>query len=178
MEIPEGSEPESPKLGVQEHQNQSRSVGLLLDPENEATRFVIFVWWIEQIRLNIETPWENTLVKPLQSIQMVSMRSVEDNHRRIRSIVKDLVTDTPLSYPFMDLLKLLIWNCYGAGNNTFKRNLVEIIRVHKSEILILLETNVVFSTMGNFFNRLGFTASTTVDPISRSGGIWIVWDTI
>ncbi|CAL5422617.1 unnamed protein product [Camellia sinensis] len=31
--------------------------------------------------------------------------------------------------------------------------------------------------MGNFFNRLGFTASTIVDPVGRVGGIWIVWDT-
>ncbi|XP_028055196.1 uncharacterized protein LOC114259389 [Camellia sinensis] len=31
--------------------------------------------------------------------------------------------------------------------------------------------------MGNFFNRLGFIASTIVDPIGRVGGIWIVWDT-
>ncbi|KAI7985906.1 hypothetical protein LOK49_LG14G02233 [Camellia lanceoleosa] len=71
---------------------------------------------------------------------MVSMRSVEDDHQRIRSIVKDLVTDTSLHYPSIDLLKLLIWNCRDVGNNTFKRNLVEIIRVHKPEILILMET--------------------------------------
>ncbi|KAI8029071.1 hypothetical protein LOK49_LG01G03937 [Camellia lanceoleosa] len=108
---------------------------------------------------------------------MVSMRSVEDDHRCIRSIVKDLATDTPLHYPSMDLLKLLIWNRCGASNNTFKRNLVKIIRVHKPEILILMETKMAFGTMGNIFNRLGFTVSTFVDPIGKSGGIWIVWDT-
>ncbi|KAI8013993.1 hypothetical protein LOK49_LG05G00296 [Camellia lanceoleosa] len=77
----------------------------------------------------------------------------------------------------MDLLKLLIWNCRGAGNKTFKHNLVEILRSHKLEILIVMETKVAFSKMGNFFNRLGFTASTIVDPIGRVGGIWILWDT-
>ncbi|XP_028098516.1 uncharacterized protein LOC114298184 [Camellia sinensis] len=30
--------------------------------------------------------------------------------------------------------------------------------------------------MGNFFNQLGFIASTVVDPTGRMGGIWIVWD--
>lgn len=40
-----------------------------------------------------------------------------------------------------------------------------------------METKVAFSTMGNFFNKLGFTASTIVDPIGKSGGIWIVWNT-
>ncbi|XP_028113727.1 uncharacterized protein LOC114311755 [Camellia sinensis] len=77
----------------------------------------------------------------------------------------------------MDLLKLLFWNCRGAGNKIFKRNLVEIIRSHKPEILILMETKVAFSRMGNFFNRLGFTASTIVDPVSRVSGFWIVWYT-
>ncbi|XP_028123763.1 uncharacterized protein LOC114320887 [Camellia sinensis] len=65
----------------------------------------------------------------------------------------------------MDLLKLLFWNCRGAGNNNFKRNFVEIIRTHKPEIIILMETKVPFSSMGNFFNRLGFTTSTFVDPV-------------
>lgn len=49
MEIPENTELEQPKTGVQEHRNQSRVVGLLLDPENEVTHLVIFVWWIEQL---------------------------------------------------------------------------------------------------------------------------------
>ncbi|KAI8023817.1 hypothetical protein LOK49_LG03G00556 [Camellia lanceoleosa] len=108
---------------------------------------------------------------------MASMRSEEADCRRIRSIVKDMVTDSPLIYPSMDLLRILFWNCRGADNNNFKRNLTEIVRAHKPEILILMETKVPFSKMGNFFNRLGFTASTIVDPIGRVGGIWIVWDT-
>ncbi|XP_028105291.1 uncharacterized protein LOC114304330 [Camellia sinensis] len=77
----------------------------------------------------------------------------------------------------MDLLKLLFWNCRGAGNKNFKRHLTEILRTHKPEILILMETKVQYSKMGNFFNRLGFTASTIVDPVDRVGGIWIIWNT-
>ncbi|KAL7212328.1 hypothetical protein ACSBR2_015082 [Camellia fascicularis] len=77
----------------------------------------------------------------------------------------------------MDLIRILFWNCRGAGNNKFKWNLVEIIKTPKPEILILLKTKVPFSKMSDFFNRLGFTASSTVDPGGRVGGIWIVWDT-
>ncbi|KAI7983216.1 hypothetical protein LOK49_LG15G00335 [Camellia lanceoleosa] len=40
-----------------------------------------------------------------------------------------------------------------------------------------METKVVYSQMSNFFNRLGFTASSVVDPVGRVGGIWIIWDT-
>ncbi|CAL5362434.1 unnamed protein product [Camellia sinensis] len=107
---------------------------------------------------------------------MASLRSVEDDHRRIRSIV-DLEGSFPPTFPSMDLLRILFWNCRGAGNNKFKCNLVELIKLHKPEILILMETKVAFSTMNNFFNSLGFTASSTVDPVGRMGGIWIVWDT-
>ncbi|KAI7994372.1 hypothetical protein LOK49_LG11G02190 [Camellia lanceoleosa] len=40
-----------------------------------------------------------------------------------------------------------------------------------------METKVSFSSLGNFFNNLGFSASTVVDPIGRVGGIWLLWDT-
>ncbi|KAI8019049.1 hypothetical protein LOK49_LG04G00938 [Camellia lanceoleosa] len=116
-------------------------------------------------------------MKPFHSIQIASMRAVEADHKRIRSILKDWVTDSLLTFPSIDLLKLLIWNCRGAGHKTFKCNLVEILRSHKPEILILMETKLAFSKMGNFFNHLGFTASTIVDPIGKVGGIWILWDT-
>ncbi|KAI7991201.1 hypothetical protein LOK49_LG12G00888 [Camellia lanceoleosa] len=77
----------------------------------------------------------------------------------------------------MNSMKILIWNCRGAGNNTFKRNLRELLNIHKPEILVLMETKVPFSSLGNFFNNLGFSASTVVDPVGRMGGIWMLWDT-
>ncbi|KAL7259319.1 hypothetical protein ACSBR1_005252 [Camellia fascicularis] len=64
-----------------------------------------------------------------------------------------------------------------TDNNNFKRTLVEIIRSHKPEILVLMETKVAYSRMSNFFSRLGFTASSIVDPVGRVDSIWIIWDT-
>ncbi|KAL7237498.1 hypothetical protein ACSBR2_003739 [Camellia fascicularis] len=110
------------------------------------------------------------------SIQMASLRSVEDDHRGIRSIIKELAVRDPPPYPSMDLLRLLFWNCRGVGNKKFKRNIVEIIKTHKPEILVLMETKVAYSQMSNFFNRLRFTASSVVDPVGRVG-VWIIWDT-
>ncbi|KAI8011548.1 hypothetical protein LOK49_LG06G02178 [Camellia lanceoleosa] len=52
----------------------------------------------------------------------------------------------------------------------------ELISNHKPEIIILMETKVPFSSMGNFFNNMGFTAATIVDPVGRAGGIWLLWD--
>ncbi|KAL7249654.1 hypothetical protein ACSBR1_011776 [Camellia fascicularis] len=53
----------------------------------------------------------------------------------------------------------------------------ELISNHKPEILILMEKKVPFSSMVNFFNNMGFTAATIVDPVGRVGGIWLLWDT-
>ncbi|KAL7196428.1 hypothetical protein ACSBR1_036443 [Camellia fascicularis] len=77
----------------------------------------------------------------------------------------------------MDSINMLFWNCRGAGNNAFKGNMRKLISIHKPAILILMETKVPYSSMGNFFNNLGFTAATIVDPIGRARGIWLLWDT-
>lgn len=108
---------------------------------------------------------------------MASMRSKDQNHRRIRSIIKFLVTDPLPNYPTMDSLTMMFWNCRGVGNNAFKRNMRELIKSHKLAILILMETKVPYSSIGTFFNNMGFTVATIVDPIGRSGGIWLLWDT-
>ncbi|KAI7983117.1 hypothetical protein LOK49_LG15G01485 [Camellia lanceoleosa] len=62
-------------------------------------------------------------------------------------------------------------NCRGAGNNTFRRNMRELIQTHKPGILILMETKVQYSYMGNFFSNMGFSAATIVNPVGRSGGV-------
>ncbi|XP_028112500.1 uncharacterized protein LOC114310648 [Camellia sinensis] len=77
----------------------------------------------------------------------------------------------------MNSLNILVWNCRGVGNSAFKRNMRELISTHKPERLILMETKVPFSSMGNYFNNMGFTAATIVDTIGRAGGIWLLWDT-
>ncbi|KAL7228900.1 hypothetical protein ACSBR2_007568 [Camellia fascicularis] len=73
-------------------------------------------------------------------------------------------------------MDLFIWNCRGAGNARFRRNLRELVRLHQPDMMVLMETKVEISTMGMFFNNLGYTASTHVDPIGRSGGIWLLWN--
>ncbi|XP_028068131.1 uncharacterized protein LOC114270746 isoform X1 [Camellia sinensis] len=161
---------------VEEHLRQNSSVGLLLEPGKKALHLVAFVWWIEQVRLTIELSWGDNPTQLYHSIQMASLRSVKADHWRIRSIITDLATEDPPSFPSMDLLRLLFWNCCGAGNNSFKRNLVEIIQAHKPEIIVLMETKIAYSKMSNFFTRLG-TASSIVNPVDRVGGIWVIWDT-
>ncbi|KAI7983797.1 hypothetical protein LOK49_LG15G01767 [Camellia lanceoleosa] len=53
----------------------------------------------------------------------------------------------------------------------------ELLQAHQSGILILMETKVQYSSMGNFFSNMGFSAATIVDLVGWSGGIWLIWDT-
>ncbi|KAL7262295.1 hypothetical protein ACSBR1_000638 [Camellia fascicularis] len=73
-------------------------------------------------------------------------------------------------------MDMLIWNCRGAGNQRFKRTMRELVQIHKPELLILMETKVEFTSVGMFFNCMGFTASAHVDLIGRSEGIWMIWN--
>ncbi|KAI8027149.1 hypothetical protein LOK49_LG02G01097 [Camellia lanceoleosa] len=105
------------------HKMEGSTLSLLLEPGIEAIHCVDIVWWIEQIMVRIEPSW-STIPGPLvHSFQMASMRSVDQDHRRIRSILTKLAYEPLPHFPSMDSMKILIWNCRGAGNNTFKRNL-------------------------------------------------------
>ncbi|KAI8006782.1 hypothetical protein LOK49_LG07G02097 [Camellia lanceoleosa] len=81
-----------------------------------------------------------------------------------------------LDFPNRFSMNIMLWNCRGAGNKIFHRNFKEIIRTHRPDVVALFETKVLFSSMGLFFNNLGYTASTVVDPVGRVGGIWLIWN--
>lgn len=85
--------------------------------------------------------------------------------------------EIPIDYNFlMDNYKIMVWNCRGAGNNRFKNNFNDIVRQHRPEIVAILEPKVSLQSMGFFFQNLGFTRNTFIDPNGRSGGIWVLWD--
>ncbi|KAL7213994.1 hypothetical protein ACSBR1_026425 [Camellia fascicularis] len=88
-----------------------------------------------------------------------------------------MATDPLPLYPDMESFNILSWNCRGSGNNAFKRNMKELVRNHHPGIIILLEPKIPFSSKGNFFNNLGYTAASILDPVGRAGGIWMLWDT-
>ncbi|CAL5413457.1 unnamed protein product [Camellia sinensis] len=77
----------------------------------------------------------------------------------------------------MFVMDMFFWNCRGAGNNKFRRALKELVAMHKTDLVVLMETKVDLSSMGMFFNSLGYIVSSHVDPIGRSGGIWMLWIT-
>ncbi|KAI7999425.1 hypothetical protein LOK49_LG09G00088 [Camellia lanceoleosa] len=179
LQIPESSmvPEERPLPKVITHKMENQSTGLLLEQGNEAIHRVDITWWIEQIRLRIEPSWSSRQGLPIHSLQMASMRLIDQDHRRIRSILTSMDTDPFPPYPDMESFNILFWNCRGVGNNAFKRNMKELVCNHHPGIIILMEPKIPFSSTRNFFNNLGYTAASILDPAGRAGGIWMLWDT-
>ncbi|KAL7218425.1 hypothetical protein ACSBR2_011653 [Camellia fascicularis] len=99
---------------------------------------------------------------------------MDDNFKAVRSYLA-LKDQNPLPNQDIPAMDFLIWNCRGVGNKRFKRNMRELVQIHKQE-LFFMETKVDFNSMGMFFNCMGFTASAHVDPTRRSGDIWMIWN--
>ncbi|KAL7223854.1 hypothetical protein ACSBR1_025335 [Camellia fascicularis] len=107
-------------------------------------------------------------------ISMNPQKSMEANLQAIRGYLK-LNDHEPLPSHNIPSMDLLVWTCRGAGNKRFKRNLRELVQIHKPDIIVLMETKVELTTIRMFFNCMGFTTSTHVDPVGQSGGIWMLW---
>ncbi|KAI8032770.1 hypothetical protein LOK49_LG01G00012 [Camellia lanceoleosa] len=168
-------EEEGENYPMEQHRVTQHRVLLIITPEKEVFHLITSEWWMEEVNMRIQ-PWRQ--IEARQERHYVSVNpplSMEVNHSRARGFL-DFSAQTPLPQLTQSSMDLLIWNCRGAGNKRFKRNMRELVRIHKPNLLVLLETKVEFSAMGMFFNRMGFTTSAHVDPIGRSGGIWMVWN--
>ncbi|KAI8028797.1 hypothetical protein LOK49_LG01G02501 [Camellia lanceoleosa] len=151
------------------------AVGSYLEPESKVIHQVGIVWRIDEIWLNIEPRWQNVEKRPLQATQMAALRPSVLNKKLVRDIL-GLSSSEPLpDLHNRTLMNIMLWNCGGAGNKNFHRHFKELIKTHRPDVVALFETKVMFSSMGLFFNNLGYTASTTVDPVGRVGGIWLLW---
>ncbi|KAL7224711.1 hypothetical protein ACSBR1_026069 [Camellia fascicularis] len=107
---------------------------------------------------------------------MAALRPSELSKKIVRNFIGLANTDPLPHLPNRSSMIVMLWNCRRADNKIFRRNFRELIRVHHPNVVALFETKVPFSSMGLFFNHLGFIASTIVDPVGLVGGIWLIWD--
>lgn len=64
-------------------------------------------------------------------------------------------------------IKVLSWNCRGASNPTFMRNLKDLLAVHKPTIFAAVADRVC--------QQIGWGSWHRVEATGFSGGIWIFW---
>lgn len=149
-----------------------------LEPEREATLLVGVAWWTKDVNLRIRLNQRASLEGDnLHWALMDPRRMQEQNIARLNSILNKH-PEFPLEEDTMNsCFNTLVWNCRGAGNNTFRNTFSELVNTYHPDVVALLETKFcIISSMGMFFNNKGFTSASYVDPIGKAGGIWLLWD--
>jgi len=73
-------------------------------------------------------------------------------------------------------MKLLVWNVCGAGSSNLLNGIKERIRMHKPQIIALLETRVSGAIADEVFKKIGFQAIFQVEARGHQGGNWLLWN--
>ncbi|KAL7201449.1 hypothetical protein ACSBR1_033199 [Camellia fascicularis] len=149
---------------------------LCLKPEKEASHLVDLDWKIE-VKLKIQPWWHFEASQSRHLVIMKSKLSMEENLLRVTNILGAPKNSKIPNISQMSVIDMFFWNCRGAGNNKFRRTLKEMVSTHKPDLLVLMETKMELSSMGMFFNSLGYAVSSYVDHIGRNEGIWMLWNT-
>ena len=73
-------------------------------------------------------------------------------------------------------MKMIAWNCQGAGNEMFRAHAYELHRRHRPNILIIIEPRIAEARAQEVIDTLPYSHSCRVDPAGFSGGIWMLWN--
>jgi hypothetical protein len=73
-------------------------------------------------------------------------------------------------------LKVLLWNCRGAGSGAFRVNFLDIMQMHRPNIIGLTETRLSGERAKSTCASLGFDRCYVADPMGFAGGLWLMWD--
>lgn len=72
-------------------------------------------------------------------------------------------------------MKVLAWNCRGAGSPLTIPYLKEVIHLHSPDIIFLSETKNKKNFMNKVLKQIGFDDLFCIDPIGKSGGLSVMW---
>lgn len=73
-------------------------------------------------------------------------------------------------------MKIVSWNCQGVGDDEFRRKFRELVRVHRLDVVFLLETRVAQEQAYNIAPFLGFSRYHLAPTDGMDGGIWLLWN--
>ena len=99
-----------------------------------------------------------------------------------RNLLAPLPTEWMTSHAHMTnpfnflLMKILVWNCTGAGNPNLCRNFTDMVCSHCPSIAIILETSISGQRVDSVSYSLGFDNVCRSDADRFRGCIWILWN--
>ena len=73
-------------------------------------------------------------------------------------------------------MNILIWNCWGALNPTFKNVVIDLVQLHSLAIMIVTETKVGDNRAKEITSQLPFDGAIISSTIGLTGGLWLLWD--
>lgn len=73
-------------------------------------------------------------------------------------------------------MNILMWNCKGALNLDFKRQVFEMAVNYRPSIMVITETRVEGDRVEKTIDGLPFDGFITTDTIGCVGGLWILWN--
>lgn len=72
---------------------------------------------------------------------------------------------------------ILFWNARGAGSNSFRSAVRDLVKMNSVDFLFICEPKVQFSNFKKHLKKLGFNDSKVVEANGFSGGLWAMWNT-
>ncbi|KAK9291995.1 hypothetical protein L1049_019947 [Liquidambar formosana] len=73
-------------------------------------------------------------------------------------------------------MKILVWNCRGAGSKRFLRNIKELVKVHNPWIVVIMETKLGNDRAQAVVKNLKFSDSVCLGADGLSRGLWMLWN--
>jgi hypothetical protein len=83
---------------------------------------------------------------------------------------------SPTSTTNLSSMRILVWNCRGAGNPNFCRNFADLLRSHRPSIAVLVETRISGQRAEDISSMLGFNRVCRSEAVGFRGGIWLLWN--
>ncbi|OMO63947.1 hypothetical protein COLO4_32163 [Corchorus olitorius] len=74
------------------------------------------------------------------------------------------------------MVRVLSWNCRGAGRPEFLTELRQLLQMHRPHILIILETKINDVRADHITSQIPMKGRLVASGMGRTGGLWLLWN--
>ncbi|KAL3520469.1 hypothetical protein ACH5RR_018618 [Cinchona calisaya] len=151
-------------------------MGMVIPADIEGMRLIKVLWLIREVNLTITPRPIHTIAFNMHTVNIsATTRRDEERQQVIELLGWEPHGNLPMHIDNPSV-KILVWNCLGAGDSDFTECMTEIHRLHAAEVVAILEPRVQSISLRNFFNQFGFTKAVFAEALQQEGGIWLLWN--